>query len=236
MPKYSILIPIYNEEEILKKNTITYIRKLKKVRESFEIIFSENGSTDNTKQILYNLKKKHNKIIRVLTSDQPNYGLALKKAILKARGEFIVCEELDLCNINFFKTSTELLKSKKFDIIIGSKNLSTSNDERPLSRRIASKVFSKILFIFFGFNGTDTHGLKAFNRKIIPFAKKTKLDKDMFTTEMVIRIYNSKLNYYEVPISLKESRITPIALKNRVYKVLLQLFKLLIIKIKYGLR
>lgn len=236
MPKYSILIPIYNEEEILKKNTITYIRKLKKVRESFEIIFSENGSTDNTKQILYNLKKKHNKIIRVLTSDQPNYGLALKKAILKARGEFIVCEELDLCNINFFKTSTELLKSKKFDIIIGSKNLSTSNDERPLSRRIASKVFSKILFIFFGFNGTDTHGLKAFNRKIIPFAKKTKQDKDMFTTEMVIRIYNSKLNYYEVPISLKESRITPIALKNRVYKVLLQLFKLLIIKIKYGLR
>lgn len=236
MPKYSILIPIYNEEEILQKNTITYIRKLRKVRESFEIIFSENGSTDNTKKILYYLKKKHNKIIRVLTSSQPNYGLALKKAILKARGEFIVCEELDLCNINFFKTSTGLLKSKKFDIVIGSKNLSTSNDERPLSRRVASKVFTKILFMLFGFNGTDTHGLKAFNRKIIPFVKKTKLDKDMFATEMVIRACKSNLNYHEIPISLKEIRVTPVALKNRVYKVLLQLFKLLIIKIKYGLR
>ena len=235
MPKYSILIPIYNEEQILKKNALTYIQKLKKNKESFEIIFSENGSTDNTKKILYNLKKKHNKIIKILTFNQPNYGLALKKAILKAKGEIIICEELDLCNIDFFKTSTRLLKNKKFDLIVGSKNLQSSNDERPLSRRIASKTLTKILGIFFGFSGTDTHGLKAFNRKILPYVRKTILDKDMFTTEMVIRVCNSKLIYHEIPINLKEIRTTSIPLKNRLLKVISQLLRLLFIKIKHGL-
>lgn len=235
MPKYSILIPIYNEEKILQKSIDQYIGKLKKLKVNFEIILSENGSTDNTKKILFSLKNKYKKLLKILTSNEPNYGLALKKAIISSKGEYIICDELDLCDINFFKSSCLLLKSKKFDIIIGSKNHYLTQDNRPFLRRFATKVFTKILNLLFGFKGTDTHGLKAFNRKIIPYVKKVKLDKDMFATEMVIRVSNSNLSCHEIPVKLKEIRVTPILLRKRVLKVLVQIVKLFFIRIKYGL-
>lgn len=235
MVKYSILIPIYNEEKILQESIDQYIGKLKKLKVDFEIILSENGSTDNTKKILFNLKKKYKKLLKILTSNEPNYGLALKKAIISSKGKYIVCDELDLCNINFFKSSCLLLKSKKFDIIIGSKNHYLSQDNRPFLRRFSSKVFTKILNLLFAFKGTDTHGLKAFNRKIIPYVKKVKLDKDMFTTELVLRVSNSNLSYNEIPVEIKELRETTIPLGKRVLKVLVQIVKLFFIKIKNGL-
>ena len=89
-----------------------------------------------------------------------------------------------------------------------------------------------LLKIFFGFGGTDTHGLKIFKRSnITELVKKTILDKDMFSTELIIRAYNAKLIYTEIPIILEEIRLTQIPLYKRIPKALNQLFKL--IKLKY---
>ena len=53
---FSIVIPIYNEEEILEESTNTIFSICKRIGIDFEIIFSENGSTDNTKKIANELK------------------------------------------------------------------------------------------------------------------------------------------------------------------------------------
>ena len=52
---FSIVIPIYNEEEILEESTNAIFSICKRMGIDFEIIFSENGSTDNTKKIAYAL-------------------------------------------------------------------------------------------------------------------------------------------------------------------------------------
>ena len=232
MTKFSIVFPIYNEEKIIKQQIIYYLSGLKELQINFEIVLSENGSTDNTKLLCKELKELFPEKIKTIYSDIPNYGLALKKGIKESEGDYIVCEEIDLCNLEFLKAGIILLKKDDYQIIVGSKNHINSFDKRPFFRILASKVLLMLLKIFFGFGGTDTHGLKIFKRKdIINLVEKTVLDKDMFATELIIRAYNAKLTYIELPIKLEEIRLTQIPLYKRVPKALNHLFKLL--KLKY---
>mgnify|MGYP005728372605 CR=1 FL=1 len=53
---FSIVIPIYNEEEILEESTNAIFSLCKRMEIDFEIIFSENGSTDKTKAIAEELR------------------------------------------------------------------------------------------------------------------------------------------------------------------------------------
>jgi dolichol-phosphate mannosyltransferase len=59
---FSIVIPIYNEEEILEESTNAIFLLCKSIGIDFEIIFSENGSTDNTKKIANELINKYSEI------------------------------------------------------------------------------------------------------------------------------------------------------------------------------
>ena len=54
---FSIVIPIYNEEEILEESFNAIFALCKKMSLDFEIIFSENGSTDKTKKIAEELRR-----------------------------------------------------------------------------------------------------------------------------------------------------------------------------------
>ena len=55
---FSIVVPIYNEEEILEESTNAIFSLCKSMGVDFEIIFSENGSTDKTKAIAEELTNK----------------------------------------------------------------------------------------------------------------------------------------------------------------------------------
>ena len=53
----SIVIPVFNEEEILEKRIHLLVEDLKKHFKNFEIVLTENGSVDNTKVIIRKLPK-----------------------------------------------------------------------------------------------------------------------------------------------------------------------------------
>lgn len=228
----TIVIPVHNEAKIITTQILRYLKLLKSHKIKAKFILSENGSQDNTRKICETLSKKF-KNISYISTNSPNYGLALKKGILKSRSNLVLCDEIDICNINFLKKGISLIINKKFDLVIGSKNLKKDLDGRPLTRRLATSFLNLILKILFNFEGTDTHGIKIFNRKkIIPIVKKTLLDKDMFTTELVINCQKNKLRYKEIPIKIKEIRDTPISLYKRIPKVIMQLLKLFLLRIK----
>ena len=230
--KLTIVIPVHNESKILEKQILRYLKLLKINKIKAKFILSENGSSDNTREICKILSKKFKNII-YLSNQNPNYVLALKKGILMSKSDLILCDEIDICNINFLKKSLNLIKNHKFDFVVGSKNLKKKLDTRPFFRKLATSFFNFILKILFNFKGTDTHGIKIFKRKkILPIVKKTELDKDMFTTELVINSQRKNLRYIEIPIKIREIRDTPISLYRRVPKVILQLFKLVLLRLK----
>ena len=75
---FSIVIPIYNEEEILEESLNNVLSMCERTNIDFEIILSENGSTDNTKIISSEIVNSNNNV-KLIKNCTPNYGEALKR-------------------------------------------------------------------------------------------------------------------------------------------------------------
>jgi glycosyltransferase involved in cell wall biosynthesis len=225
----SIVIPVYNEEALIYAAVVELIEKLREFSFKYEIILSENGSMDKTKEIGFSLERKYPGVVRLLSSEEPNYGLALRRGIDQARGRYIVCEEIDICDTKFHRRALEALFYDQCDMVIGSKLHQDSNDRRPLARHAASLVITGLLRVFLGFKGTDTHGLKAFNReRLMPVINACLVDKDLFASELVIRAEREELRILEIPIEILEKRQPSINLVRRVPNVLFNLGRLFV--------
>lgn len=225
-PKISIVIPIYNEEAILHAAVVDLRERLAPFGWSYEIILAENGSRDETLVIAAELHRKYPEV-RFFSQGAPNYGGALRRGIEVARGDIVICEEIDLCDTEFHRHAIELLESGKFDMVIGSKLAEGSRDDRPMARHLASQLYNGLLRVGLGFRGTDTHGLKAFVRApLLPIARACVVEKDVFASEFVIRAYRARLRVREIPVRVLEKRPPSINLVKRVPNVLKSLAKL----------
>src|SRR5687768_10186541 len=94
-PHLSVVIPVYNEAALVSSAAEELVAGLSERGLDYEVIFAENGSRDSTPQILQAMSEK-NPRLRWFHSETPNYGAALKRGILEARGELVVCDEIDL--------------------------------------------------------------------------------------------------------------------------------------------
>lgn len=222
----SVVIPVYNEESIIAQAAEELRQGLDARGLDYEIIFAENGSRDSTPQLLEELCSK-NPRLRWFHSRTPNYGVALKAGILKARGTYVVCDEIDLCDLSFYDAALPRLERGEADMVVGSKAAKGASDQRPLIRRAATRVHNKLLRVALGFQGTDTHGLKAFRREaLLPVIQKCVVDMDVFASEFVIRAWREGLRVMEIPIQLHEKRQPSIHLFKRVPNVLKNVGKL----------
>ena len=226
MTKVSIVIPVYNEEAILRSAIVDLRERLQPLGIAYEIIIAENGSRDQTAQLAHTLCEKYPEL-RALSTGEPNYGKALREGILAARGTFVICDEIDLCDTDFHQAALAELQSERTDMVIGSKLIEGAKDERPMLRHVASIAYTGLLRGLLGFRGTDTHGLKAFRRSaILPIVESCVADRDVFASELVIRAYRTDKRVVEIPIRVLEKRPPSINLFKRVPNVLTNLAKL----------
>src|SRR5499433_2093857 len=165
-PRISIVIPVYNEEGILASSLADLRERLGELGWSYEILVAENGSRDRTVAIAEQLAKRHPEL-RVLSLGEANYGAALKRGILEARGDYVICDEIDLCDVDFYRRAMALLEAGQADMVVGSKRMPGSQDKRPAFRRAATRIVNGMLRVLVDFRGTDTHGLKAFRREAL---------------------------------------------------------------------
>jgi glycosyltransferase involved in cell wall biosynthesis len=230
-PHISIVIPIYNEQGILHAAVVDLRERLKPLGWSYELILAENGSKDRTVAIGHELAAKYadptDGQVKIISLGEPNYGKALKQGILLARGEVVLCDEIDLCDTNFHKEAVEILETGEADLVIGSKLVAGAADQRPLFRHAASIAYSTLLKVLLGYRGTDTHGLKAFRRlALLDVVRACLVDKDVFASEFVIRADRGGIPIKEVPVQVIEKRPPSINLFKRVPNVLKSVAKL----------
>jgi glycosyltransferase involved in cell wall biosynthesis len=228
VPRVSVVIPVYNEEAILRSAIVDLVARLDEMRIPYEILIAENGSTDGTVAIAAELAKRFPQVL-YSSLGEPNYGKALRQGILRARGEFVICEEIDLCDSEFHRRALEILETGGADLVVGSKLLEGAEDKRPMLRHIGSIVINSMLKVSLGFKGTDTHGLKAFRRlALLDIVHQCLADKDLFASELVIRADRSGIRKVEIPIRVVEKRAPSINLFRRVPNVMLNLAKLFV--------
>jgi len=225
-PRVSIVIPVYNEEGILHASVVDLVSRLDDLGWDYEILLAENGSSDRTVAIGEELSARYPRVsIRSLGA--PNYGRALKEGILRARGRIVICDEIDLCDVDFYQRAVAILERDDADLVVGSKVMQGAEDKRPLMRHAATLVINGMLRVLVGFHGTDTHGLKAFQRdRLHDTVERCMLTRDLFASEFVIRAERDGKRVREIPVRIVEKRPPSVKLLKRVPKVLKDIARL----------
>jgi glycosyltransferase involved in cell wall biosynthesis len=224
--RLSVVIPVFDEEGIVQEACQELMSRLDERGWDYELVLSENGSRDRTVEILEALAARFPRL-RYIHSDEPNYGLALRRGIGEAKGQYVVADEIDLCDVEFYERALAILAADGAEMVVGSKRAPGSRDNRPAYRRLATAVHNTVLRLALGFRGTDTHGVKAFVREsIAPTAERCVVDRDVFASELVLRAGLEGKRVVEIPVALHEKRPPSIGLLKRVPNVLKQVARL----------
>lgn len=122
----SIIIPVHNEEatllEIFGKIMLAPLSIEK------EIIFVENGSTDNTVKILKDIKKRWKVIVEYLPKNVKGKSVAVRKGIEKAKGDIIIIQDADLeYDPNDYQKLINPILKGEASIVYGSRRLNKRN-------------------------------------------------------------------------------------------------------------
>jgi glycosyltransferase involved in cell wall biosynthesis len=197
--KISILIPTYNEEAHILE-TLRKVNK-QKIKFDLEIIISDDGSTDQTKNLLNDNKNLFNKLI--INKNNQGKGAALKIGLENCSGEIIIIQDADLeYNPDEFNDLIDPFLKNKADIVYGSRFLGNKT-KRVLyyKNRIANFFLTLLVNLLTNLNFTDVEtGYKAFRKDIL---KDIVLNENSFAFEIefTMKIAKLKKRIYEVGIS-----------------------------------
>ena len=231
---FSIVIPIFNEEEIIEESTNAIYSICSRSGLSFEIIFSENGSTDKTKIIAEELIEKYPEI-KIISNPEPNYGSALKAGFALAKNDLVVSFDIDYYSESFLNEA--LILDNEYSSLTASKRLGSSEDGRRFIRKLATSFFVILLKILFGTKLSDTHGMKAIKKtEIEKFLPQVISTQDIFDTELLMRIEKNGGKIKEIPAKVNEIRPSVSLIYKRIPRTINSLFKLRIIFYKESLK
>jgi glycosyltransferase involved in cell wall biosynthesis len=203
-PSLSVVIPVFNEVALLESVLQRLRQELPAVAGSYEIILSENGSTDGSRQMADALAAGCPQI-RVIHAPLADYGLALKRGLEAARGRYVFHCAVDLADLRFLQAALERIETH--DAVLGSKYIEPGTDTRPWFRRAAGRMYAGMLRTLFRLPVADTHGIKLFRRNAIaPHIAACRFGGAMFDTELILGISRAGLRLIEIPIASSEVR------------------------------
>jgi glycosyltransferase involved in cell wall biosynthesis len=161
---YSVVIPLYNEEESLRDLSEQLKNVLTRLGGRYEIIYIDDGSTDNSFRVLRDLHFK-NKRIKVV-SFRRNYGksAALMVGFQKAQGEFVITMDADLQDDPAEIPNLVRQLRGGVDLVSGWKK----KRHDPITKTIPSKFFNFVTGITTGIKIHDFNcGLKGYRRDVV---------------------------------------------------------------------
>jgi len=163
--KYSIVIPIYNESTVLQELYKKLTQVMEKLREPYELIFVDDGSKDNSFDILKELARKDDHVVIVVHCRNFGQSAGLATGFGQARGEVVISMDGDLQHDpaeipDFIKKIDE-----GYDIVSGWRADRTDNLwSRKIPSRIANWLMAKVSGIKLRDFGTT---FKAYRRDIL---------------------------------------------------------------------
>jgi dolichyl-phosphate beta-glucosyltransferase len=212
--KVSLCIPMYNESAIIKSTLRTVSAYMEKTfGDDYEVIFSDDGSTDDCRAIVDSYPNK--KIRTVGYRKNRGKGSAVRTGMLAAEGDIIVFTDCDLAyGLDVVLQAVKLFdKNPDVDIIIGSRNLTKDGySGYTFIRKLASKAYIKCLALAAGFKLTDSQcGFKCFRRDT---ARKVfsacEVDGFAFDFEVLIKSKKMGEKILEMPVKIinhRESKV-----------------------------
>lgn len=210
----SVITACYNEENIIKKNIINWAKYFNKIKEikKFEIIITDDGSTDNTYKILKELKTQIKELKIFKLKKNQGASFAFRNSLSKASYKFVLINDSDnQFPISNFKILWKEINKSKRDAVFGARN--RLKEINFLS--IGSFISGKILNLVYAAKVKDFNcALKLIKLEL---ARKIKLETVglNYSTEMTAKILELTSNISSIPIFHKKNE------KNKIFKKLI---------------
>ncbi|XOB40433.1 MAG: dolichyl-phosphate beta-glucosyltransferase [Candidatus Nealsonbacteria bacterium] len=233
----SVVVPAYNEQNRLPKTLREIEKYLKTQSYDWEIVVVNDGSKDNTSQVVKELLSEIENLRLVDNKENHGKGYVVRQGMLEAKGKYRVFTDADN------STSIDQVEKmwpefeKGYDIIIGSRDIKGAVLSVPqtwLRRRIGD-IFNLLVQITCGLWGIwDTQcGFKGFTEKaaedIFP---KCRIDRFAFDPEILVIAKKMGYKIKEIPVTWINDPESKVKLKSMIKMAvdLLKIRKNLIIK------
>ncbi len=210
----SIIIPTHDEEKRIKGTLFLLIDFLEKNRAAYEIIVVDDG-TDKTASIVAGLGKTNKKIRLLHFPSRLGKGGAVVEGMRVAKGDAVI---YDADASTPPSEIPKLVKGlRKADVVAGSRKLPDSVVHGlPLTRAVASAVFSFLANLFFSLGVKDTQcGFKAVRRaackKLVHGFVSRGFEWDV---ELLARAKRSGMKILEVPVEWTHRGGTTLRMKD----------------------
>tara|TARA_B100000787_G_scaffold164832_1_gene147992 strand:- start:44 stop:748 length:705 start_codon:yes stop_codon:yes gene_type:complete len=226
----SIIVPLYNEENTI----LTILKKLSKIKEThnqIQIIVINDGSTDNSQNILDSNSSFYDDLL--INPINQGKGSAVKKGLALAKGEYITFQDADLeyDPIEFIKF-IKLIDSFSPDLIIGSRlNFADYSRSHNIFNKYGNQFITFIFNILYNTTFTDIYSCYAcFKKKL--------LDNEIIKTngfeqhaEILCKVVKNGKILYEVPINYN-GRSHEEGKKIKFYHIFAVIYQILVGRIK----
>jgi len=201
---YSIVIPAYNESVRIRPTLHALLRHIQEQNWDAEILVVNDGSSDDTAQIVREFGKVHPQVLLVENPGNRGKGYSVRNGMLHARGDICLFTDADLSS-----PITEAQKlfdaiARGADIAIGSRWLRTElqTERQPLYRQLFGRIFNLALRLILGLRFADTQcGFKAFRhdavQRIFPLQR---IERWGFDPEILFLARRAGLRTAEVPV------------------------------------
>jgi dolichyl-phosphate beta-glucosyltransferase len=216
-PTYSIVLPAYNESARIASTIEKILVHANQRGWRAEIIVVNDGSRDNTAQIVQEYAGKNPMLRLIENPGNRGKGFSVKNGMLQANGEILLFSDADLSSPISEADKLFAALQEGADVAIGSRWLKTELQiqRQPFYRQIFGRVFNLALRLVLGLNFKDTQcGFKAFTRsaamRLFPAQK---IERWGFDPELLYLAKRSGLRVAEVPVAWSHregTRINPL--------------------------
>ena len=159
----SVILPAYNEAGNLEEIIPDVVTFLRSYASKFEVIVVNDGSKDNTEEILSQLCKNYPELKAISYKENKGYGYAIRKGIKNAKFEWILIMDCD----GQFKIESLIPfweRREKYDFLTGYRSPRVDN----IYRKTLAKIGNLIGNFFLGYKVKDINcAFKLFRKSLI---------------------------------------------------------------------
>jgi dolichyl-phosphate beta-glucosyltransferase len=205
IPRHSIVIPAYNESERLGPTLDRVLAFVRQQVRNAEIVVVNDGSTDQTSDLVRNYAEQSGGIIRLLeNSENRGKGYSVRSGVLNSAGDIVLFTDADLsAPIEEAVKLIDALNSGA-DIAIGSRWARSELQTRrqSLARQLLGRMFNGLLQVLLSLKFKDTPcGFKAFRgeaaRALFPLQR---IEGWGFDAEILFLAKKSGFKVAEIPV------------------------------------
>lgn len=192
----SLVLPAWNEAEVIATAVAEADAALSHVSADYEIIVVDDGSSDNTASIVRDAAATNDRVRLVRHCPNRGYGAAIRSGFAAAEKELVVFTDAD-CQFDLTELDRFVLLSKRYDIVCGYR---IDRKDTPL-RCLYSNVYNLLVRVLLGTGVRDVDcAMKMFHRDV---AKKLSISGNGFlvNSEMLVQARQQGCSVVEVGVS-----------------------------------